>query len=382
MLKGKILIYQEELDSSQSIDYHYGAFPPKELDYRAIAAPLAEAAAAMARYEQMLRGIHNTRLFLTPLERQEALSSSRMEGTISTLDELLMYEANLEEGESSLAARQDTLEVHAYRQTMNKIEHMIDGGAVLSPELLCASHKSLLKFTRGYEKSPGHFKTNQNYLADTARGRILFTPISPIQLPQGLKQLFSFIEVSTEHVLIKTAIAHVEFESLHPFNDGNGRIGRILITLMLWKLGLISRPHFYISGYLEKRKDDYIARMRSVSANGDWTSWCIFFLEAVRGQAETNLIKSEEIVNLYEEMKETFRKHLSSQWSITALDFIFTNPVFRSNIFANRSGIPPQTAHRFRRILQEAELLRTVRPPSGRRPGIYAFEPLLRIVRM
>ena len=187
---------------------------------------------------------------------------------------------------------------------------------------------------------------------------------------------------ANEFTIARSHALFEEFESLHPFNDGNGRIGRILITLMLWKLGLISRPYFYISGYLEKRKDDYIARMRSVSANGDWTSWCIFFLEAVRGQAEMNLIKSEEIVNLYEEMKETFRKLLSSQWSITALDFIFTNPVFRSNTFTNRSGIPLQTAHRFRRILQEAELLSTVRPPSGRRPGLYAFEPLLRIVRM
>ena len=382
MLKDKPLIYQTDLDSSQSIDYHYGEFPPKKLDYEAIAVPLAEAAAAMARYEQMLRGIHNTRLFLTPLERQEALSSSRMEGTISTLDELLMYEANLEEEESTIAARQDTMEVHAYRQTMNKVESLIDQGTALCPELLCASHKSLLQFTRCHEKYPGCFKTNQNYLADTGRGIILFTPISPTQLPQGLEKLFAFIEGSTEHVLIKTAIAHVEFESLHPFNDGNGRIGRILITLMLWKLGLISRPHFYISGYLEKRKDDYIARMRAVSSNGDWTSWCIFFLEATRGQAEMNLLKSEEIRKLYEEMKEIFRKHLSSQWSITALDFIFTNPVFRSNTFTNHSGIPAQTAHRFRRVLQEVGLLTTVRPPSGRRPGIYAFEPLLRIVRM
>ena len=107
----------------------------------------------------------------------------------------------------------------------------------------------------------------------------------------------------------------------------------------------------------------------------------ISFLEAVRGQAEMNFVKSEEIQKLYEEMKGTFRDILSSQWSITALDFIFTNPVFRNNRFTNRSGIPKESAHRFRRILLEAKLLTTVIPPSGRRPGLYAFEPLLQIVR-
>ena len=371
-----------EHDFFQPVDYHYGAFPPTELDYGVLASPLADAAAAIARYEQMLKGIHNTRLFLTPLERQEALSSSRMEGTISSLDELLMYEANLDEEGSTRSARQDTLEVYAYRNAMNRAERMIDNGALLSPDLLCKCHESLLNFTRGHEHSPGQFKTDQNYLVDMGSRRILFTPISPGHLTQGMDNLFSFIDNSPEHPLIKSAIAHVEFESLHPFNDGNGRIGRILITLMIWQLGLLSGPHFYISGYLERKKIEYIQRMRAVSATGDWTSWCIFFLEAVRGQAETNLLKSEQIRALYEDMKEVFRECLSSKWHINALDFMFATPIFRNNVFTSRGGIPKQTANRFTRILLDTELLRTVRPPSGRRPGIYAFEPLLRIVRI
>lgn len=375
-------MFHMEFDSSQAVPYHYGGFPPRKLNYADIVAPLAEAAAAIARYEQMLKGIHNARLFLTPLERQEALSSSRMEGTISTLDELLVYEANLDEDESSSSVRQDTLEVHAYRMAMNRAEQMMDNGVELSPDLLCKVHRSLLGFTRGHEKSPGEFKTEQNYLVDMANRRILFTPIAPQDLNHGLRNLFEFIETNRDHPLIKTAISHVEFESLHPFNDGNGRVGRILITLMMWKLGLIRRPFFYISGYLEKRKDDYTKCMREVSSTGDWTTWCIFFLEAVRGQAEMNLVKSEEIRDLYDTMKETFRIHLSSQWSINALDFVFANPVFRNNTFTNRSGIPRQTANRFTRVLLEADLLTTVRPPSGRRPGLYAFEPLLRIVRI
>ena len=195
-----------ELDLPQpGVQYHYGAFPPKELDYSVLASPLADAAAAIARYAQMLGGIQNTRLFLTPLERREALSSSRMEGTISTLDELLMYEASLEELEEEGAAnsaRRDTHEVYAYRRAMNKAESMIDKGAQLSPDLLCVCHKSLLTWTRGREKAPGKFKTDQNYLVDMATRQILFTPISPDQLQEGMDELFSFIDDSTEHPLI------------------------------------------------------------------------------------------------------------------------------------------------------------------------------------
>ena len=382
ILKYKPLNSLKNFDSSQAVPYHYGAFPPSRLDHSRLLGPLAEAAAAIARYEQMLAGIHNPRLFLTPLERREAISSSRMEGTISTLDELLMYEADITQDKPDVSARLDTLEVHAYRLAMNLAEREIDNGASLSPGLLCKCHKSLLGFTRGREKAPGQFKVKQNYLVDMASKRILFVPISPNHLQNSLTKLFSFIEQSDEHPLLKTAIAHVEFEALHPFNDGNGRIGRILITLMLWKFGLILHPCFYISGYLEQRKNDYAESMRAVSANDDWTSWCIFFLEAIRGQAEMNLLKSEEIKQLYENMKETFRVALASQWSINALDFMFANPVFRNNNFTGNSGIPRQTAYRFTRILLESELLATVRPSSGRRPALYAFEPLLQIVRL
>ncbi len=293
-----------------------------------------------------------------------------------------MYEANIDADGSIVSPPRDTLEVHAYRLAMNEAETRINGGDVLSPELLCVCHASLLGFTRGYEKSPGQFKTEQNYLVDIASRQLLFTPISPNDLAHGLEKLFTYIDKSEDHPLIKTAIAHVEFESLHPFNDGNGRIGRILITLMMGKLGLITKPYFYISGYLETRKSDYTECMRAVSSKGDWASWCIFFLEAVRGQAEMNLSISERMRGLYEGMKETFRVHLSSQWSISALDYIFANPIFRNSNFTKNSGIPKQTAHRFTRILLNAELLTTLQPPSGRRPGIYAFEPLLRIVRM
>jgi Fic family protein len=152
-------------------------------------------------------------------------------------------------------------------------------------------------------------------------------------LQDGLDSLFEYIDNNTDPALIKTALTHIEFEALHPFKDGNGRIGRMLITLMLWKSGTLSAPHFYVSGY-------------------------------------------------FEEMKQRFSDVLSSKWSVTALDFVFTNPVFRNNKFTSNSGIASATAARFTRTLLEEGIIQTVEEASGRRPALYSFEPLMNLVRV
>jgi len=151
---------------------------------------------------------------------------------------------------------------------------------------------------------------------------------------------------------------------------------------MLWKSGTISAPHFYISGYLEENKDLYIDTMRNVSENSDWEGWCVFFLEAVERQAIRNLNIAEEISTLYEEMKITFSDVLSSKWSVNALDFVFTNPVFRNNKFTTKSGIPIPSAARFTRELLNHDLIFTIEESSGRRPALYSFEPLMKLVRV
>ncbi len=243
-------------------------------------------------------------------------------------------------------------------------------------------HQRLLSFGRGATKSPGQFKTEQNYLADRNRKKILFVPVSPEKLQDGLDVLFEYIDNSGDPALIKAAMTHIEFEALHPFKDGNGRIGRMLITLMLWQSGTISAPHFYVSGYFEENKDEYIDTMRKVSETGCWNDWCAFFLEAIEQQAIRNLAIAENIRSLYEEMKQTFADLLSSKWSVTALDFVFTNPVFRNNRFTTNAGIPQATAARFTRAMLDAGILHTIEEASGRRPAMYSFEPLMDLVRV
>ena len=241
--------------------------------------------------------------------------SSRMEGTISTLDEVLRYEADKEEegdGEASKNYRSEAIEVHLYSRAMKLAQQSMREGQPLSSWLLRSSHKVLLSFGRGASQSPGEYKTTQNYLADRSRRKILFIPISPERLGDGMDRLFEYINDGSNESIIKAAMAHLEFEALHPFSDGNGRIGRMLIPLMLWDARVLSEPYFYMSGYLEERRDDYIDKMRQVSATDDWTGWVVFFLTALASQAQENLKKAEEIRSLYEEMKERFRHALSS----------------------------------------------------------------------
>jgi len=175
---------------------------------------------------------------------------------------------------------------------------------------------------------------------------------------------------------------HLEFEALHPFQDGNGRIGRMLITLFLWREGVLSQPHFYISGFLEENKNQYMNTMRKVSQTNNWEEWICFFLIAVESQAIRNLEIAERISSLYEEMKVEFTLILSSKWSLNTLDFVFTHPVFRNNKFTSSPEIPAATAAGITKKLLEKGCLEEKEKAAGRRAALYSFEPLMEIVRV
>ncbi|MCB1355388.1 MAG: Fic family protein [Maritimibacter sp.] len=370
-------------DLSEAVDYHYGKFPPEHLDLQVILEPLTEATASLARYDQMLGSMLNSEILLAPLRTRDAVVSSRMEGTISTIDEVMQLEAAAQSGDTDAhrTARNETIEVALYARALRQSQQALSEGRPISEHLLRSAHQTLLAFGRGASKHPGSYKTEQNYVGDRGTRRVRIIPINPQSLPGGMEALVAYINSNDQVPLVRTALAHVEFEALHPFEDGNGRVGRMLITLMLWKLGLISQPHFYVSGYFEQYKDEYVERMRAVSAEGDWTGWTVFFLRALNAQALENLSTAGEIQRLYDVMRERFREILHSQWSNHALDFVFANPYFRNNLFTRDSGIPAPTANRFTRLLVDNDLLRTIIPAAGRRPAMYAFEPLLEVVR-
>src|SRR5690554_911978 len=370
-----------EYNLKNAVTYHYEMFPPAHIDYGTFIQELVKATDALARFDQMLKNLHNTEILLAPLRNQEALLSSRIEGTISTMDEILQYEADFGDT-ANPDVRADVIETILYQRTLKNSREALEGGYELSTSFIKTMHQQLLYLGRGAGKSPGEFKTEQNYLADKRKKEIQFIPISPEKLLEGLDNLFKYLQTSNLPALIKTAIMHLEFEALHPFKDGNGRIGRMLITLNLWKEQMLSDPHFYISGYFEEHKEEYIQHMRNVSVSNDWNEWIKFFLIAVENQAKRNLEVAENIKNLYEQTKAEFSELLASKWNLEILDYIFTNSIFRNNKFVKSTGIPNATAVPIIKKLVEAEYLVVREESSGRRAALYAFEPMMKLVRV
>lgn len=371
------------IDLSNAVQYHYNRFPPQEIQLQQFFDEIVAAVSALSRYDQMLKTLHNNEILLAPLRSREAVISSRIEGTISTLDEILRYDAEAEIDQINQEIRQDTIETLLYQRTLKAAQHALTEGQPLSPAMLRTMHQGLLSFGRGAQKAPGQFKTEQNYIGRHRSRRIDFVPIAPEHLQSGLDRLFDYINQDTgHHPIIKTAFAHIEFEALHPFKDGNGRIGRMLIPLLLWQMGQISAPHFYISHFFEEHKDEYIERMRAVSQENDWSGWCAFFCRAVGEQAQQNLCIAEEITALYDSMKTNLTEILSSKWTVVILDALFTQPVFKATRFAVGSNIPKPTLQKQINILLEKGIIQTVEEASGRRAALYSFEPLLQLVRI
>jgi Fic family protein len=189
-----------------------------------------------------------------------------------------------------------------------------------------------------------------------------------------------YLHEQTHDVLVQLAVVHAEFESLHPFLDGNGRIGRMLIPLYLFDRQLLQSPMFYLSEYLEANRQEYYDRLLAVSRDGDWTGWCWFFLQALQRQAAENEVKARKILTLYQQKKDWIVDRTKSPQAIRALDFLFCTPIFKSSDFIEQSKIPDATARRILALLAgEDGLLKTLRESSGRRPAVFAFSELLNI---
>jgi Fic family protein len=307
---------------------------------------------------------------------RDAVVSSRMEGTISTLEEVLRLEAEAENEALSPAARNDALEVALYARALRQAEAGLREGYKLSETLIRNGHRTMLSHGRGAEKRPGEYRTQQTYIGDRRRQRIDFILISPEQLPAAMSSLVDYMCGDTEPIL-RTAIAHAEFEALHPFEDGNGRVGRMLIPLMLWQGGVLSAPHFFVADYFEKHKDEYVERLRNISATGDWTGWAAFFLAALNSQANDNIDLMGRIEALYAETRQRLRDILRTRWTAEALDYVFANPIFLNSRFTREAGIPKPTANDLTNKMVANGILRTLAPPSGRAPGLYAFQALI-----
>jgi Fic family protein len=361
------------------VPYHTGQFPPTRLNWEQLVPLIGPANAALARYDGLLTAIPNADVLLSPLTTQEAVLSSRIEGTQATMGEVLQYEAA---GGESLdpSKRDDIEEVLNYRRAMRQAtKEMMT--LPLCNRLIKGLHETLMAGVRGHDKARGQFRTIQNYIGVYGRPveEARFMPIAPETLEAGMARWEQYLHETTHDGLVQLAVIHAEFESLHPFLDGNGRIGRMLVPLYLADRELLQSPMFYLSEYLEANRQEYYDRLLAVSRDGDWTGWCRFFLEALQRQALANETKARKILTLYQEKKDWFVDLTHSQYAIRALDWFFSKPIFKTPDFVASAEIPKPTANRIVRLAKENGLLREIVAGSGRRPAVLAFSELLNI---
>ena len=364
------------------VHYEIGAFPPSNLPWDELIPLIGPASAALARYDALLSAIPNAAVLLSPLRTREAVLSSRIEGTQATMVEVMEVEAGGLPHGMTAPRRGDVEEILNYRNALLACAGELSN-RTMSQHLLRQAHSLLMNGVRGQNRSPGSFRDDQNWIGpdgcsiESAR----FVPISYEHLQSGMDKWESFLlQTDFPDPLVQLALVHAEFEALHPFKDGNGRVGRMIIPLYLFAKALLSGPHFYMSGYFEARRDEYVERLRGISARGEWTEWCIFFLRAIVNQAAENERKARDILSLYSDAKARVAEITHSQHCIRVTDFIFEKPVFTAPDFIRRSGIPRTSTPRILGLLRSANILEPLRQGRGRRAGIFAFRQLLDII--
>lgn len=353
--------------------------PPDSLDWTGLIRDIGAANRALAAFDGVLYGLRSAEVLLAPWTTQEAVLSSRIEGTEAGLEEVYRFEA----GEPAVteAKRLDIQEIINYRKALRRAEELLKEkpfglNAVLD------LHSVLLDSVRGATKGRGKFRTTQNWIGrpGSTIEEAVFVPPSPLDLADHLREWERYYHREERDPLVQLALIHAQFEILHPFADGNGRIGRILIPIFLYEKKVIARPCFYLSEYLEAHREEYIMRLRELGQPGSWNRWVEFFLRAITAQAQANSRKARAIQDLYESLKSRALSATRSQYAVPMLDFLFTRPILRSTDLIGRPEMPSTPmVHRMLAQLRTAGVLKLLREKSGPKPQVLALAQLINL---
>lgn len=358
------------------MSYHPKRLPLDSLDIGQFAFPLGEAREKLGRYDSLLSSFSNSQILASPLLDEEAALSSKIKGTQATFDEVLQHRGGI----IIYAKRDEIKEIENYREALSDGHKSLKTGYKISMPIVRELHKTLLKNVRGKDKFPGKVRLTQNFIGEEGATNInnaTFVPPSPEHLTSCLENWVSYLTKNDEEPLIQTALMHAQFELLHPFCDGNGRLGRILIPLLLYQKNIISEPTFYISAYLESNRDIYNKKLDNISKQGDWAGWVFFFLKATTAQAETNIEKIHKITALQDEMQREIQEITRSRYTLNILNTIFANPYCNTaNFIAN--DIPAPSVYHLVKKLEHHKILTQL--DLGRRKKIYVFKHLLDII--
>lgn len=354
--------------------------PHKDVHWEPLIPLIGQANRALALYEGVLYGVPNPGLLLSPLTTQEAVLSSKIEGTQATLGDVLKFDAGEQPHHES--RRLDIYEIINYRDALKEANRELKTRP-FNLNLLLKLHSTLLNSVRGRDKGRGRFRTIQNWIGplETPIEKAVFVPPPPEALPALLDNWEKYYHMDRPDPLVQLAVVHAQFEIIHPFVDGNGRLGRILIPLFLYEKEILGQPMFYLSAYLETHRDQYVERLRALGTHEDsWNDWVKFFLTALIEQAKLNAAKARAIMDLYEKMKARVIALTHSQYAVPLLDALFEHPLFKSSSLDGRPGMPskPMILSMLRRLTQDG-ILKVLRPGAGRRAQVLVFSELLEL---
>ena len=347
--------------------------PVPQLDLLSLLGPLSEADRAVGRLDGITALVPDTSLFLYMYVRKEAVLSSQIEGTQSTLNDLLRFESDAAAG----APVDDIREVSNYIAAM---EHGLArlSKLPLSLRLIREMHEKLMASGRGMTKQPGAFRTSQNWIGGTRPGNAIFVPPPPQEVMPALHDLESFLHDKKDRLppLIKAGLAHVQFETIHPFLDGNGRLGRLLITLYLCERGVLRAPLLYLSLYFKQHRETYYRLLQEVRERGAWEAWLEFFLEGIADTANQAFQTANKIVALFQEDRQRIGAEAAAPNSVLRVhELLQTSPYVTAPGARKKSGLALPTVNA---ALDQLVKLGMVTEVTGKKRGrVYAYRRYL-----
>jgi len=341
--------------------------PPVRVDQ----ALLERAQRAVRRLDGLSHLLPDTSLFVYSYVRKEALVSSQIEGTQASFADLLLFETKQAPG----VPLADVRDVSDYVAALDQGMDALHAGQPLSVALLRRLHRTLLRSTRGREKSPGELRRRQVWIGGDRPSRARFVPPPAALVARCMRELDRFLRGSDLPPLVTIALAHVQLETIHPFRDGNGRIGRLMISLLLCSSGLLSEPLLYVSVFLKAHRREYYDRLQAVRAEGDWEGWVRFFLEAVAACSEDALGAARSLLGLFDRN----RRQLSASASALAVfERLQKRPIASVAQLQKTTGLTFPTVSA---ALERMKQLGIVAELTGRRRNrLFAYAPYVAIL--
>jgi len=350
--------------------------PPLELTGSRVRL-MEQATLALGRLDSISLLLPDPDIFLYTYVRREALLSSQIEGTQSSLAELLLFELNDAPG----APVEDVVEVSNYVKALEHGLNRLREGFPLSNRLIREMHAVLLSRGRGSEKLPGEFRRTQNWIGGTRPGNAHFAPPPPERVNDCMADLERFLHDrnSSYPAIVRAALAHVQFETIHPFLDGNGRIGRLLIAFILHHEGVLQRPLLYLSLYFKQHRQEYYRLLDLVRVEGDWEAWLDFFLEGVLHTAQNAVETAQRLVALFEDDAQAIQHtQRAASTALRVFHALCQRPILTLKQVCERTGLSFPAVSRGMQALLRLGIAREITGHERRR--MFAYDRYLAIL--